>query len=198
MAENGQLSVETRASRAEEHACLQNMAIFLEVIVDFRQYSRENPDFAEFRELFMQALIAVYSQAKRVNPEVASTFARSFAVDYPGILKSCLIHRWCSLSNACIASREVAAHSNHRLLFWQQATNQFREYNEFLNGLLPYLIVLCRSKENRAVIESVFRDSYSRKIDQLKALTGGEDGMFYLIFRIANSRLRNAIAHGTA
>jgi hypothetical protein len=145
----------------------------------------------------MQALIAVYREAKRVDPEIASTFASSFMVDYPGVPESCLIQKWCSLSSACLASREVAR-SNNQLLVWQQATNQFRAYNEFLNGLLPYLIVLCRTKENKPVKESVFGIPYANKIDQLKTLTGGEDGIFYLIFRIANSRLRNAIAHGTA
>ena len=37
---------------------------------------------------------------------------------------------------------------------------------------------------------------YSARVDQLSSLTGGEDGAFYLVIRLARPKIRNAIAHG--
>jgi hypothetical protein len=196
MAEDGAFGDEIKASQAEYASLPKGIAIFLKVIHDYRQKTIENQEFAEIREMFLKLIIVAYREAKRVDSDIALSIINSFIDDYPGVQESCLLPKWCSLSNACLAFREVAK-SENKLLVWQQACKQFQAYNEFLNGLLPYLIILWRTANSKSVNTSVFSVAYSNKINQFKDLTGGDDGAFYLIFRLAQPKLRNAIAHET-
>lgn len=196
MAEDGAFGDEIKASQAEYTSLPKGIAIFLKVIHDYRQKNIENQEFAEIREMFLKPIIIAYREAKRVDPNIALSIINSFMYDYPGVPESCLLPKWCSLSNACLAFREVAK-SQNKLLAWQQACKQFQAYNEFLNGLLSYLIILWRTAKSKSINISVFSATYSNKINQFNDLTGGDDGTFYLIFRLAQPKLRNAIAHET-
>jgi len=196
MAEDGAFGDEIKASQAEYASLPKGIAIFLKVIHDYRQITIENQEFAEIREIFLKLIIVAYREAKRVDPDIALSIINSLINDYPGVQESYLLPKWCSLSNACLAFREVAKLEN-KLLVWQQACKQFQAYNEFLNGLLSYLIILWRTANLKPVNTSVFSVAYSNKINQFKDLTGGDDGAFYLIFRLAQPKLRNAIAHET-
>lgn len=145
---------------------------------------------------FLQLLIVSYREAKRINPSVATSLLDSFVNDYPGVQHSCLLPKWTSLANASLAFREVASTEN-KLLIWQQSCTLFSAYNEFLNGLLAYLIVLWRTAKGKTINTAVFSVPYANKINQFSNLTGGDDGAFYLVFRLAQPKLRNAVAHGT-
>ena len=146
------------------------------------------------RQLTCQTLIVAYREAKRKDPEIADNFISSFIQDYPGVAESCLLPRWTSLAKACLAFRELSQSTN-RLLIWQQSLKLFQAYNEYLNGLFGYLIVLWRTHLGKAVNPNVFNTTYGNKINQLKELTGGDDGIFYFYLRIAQPDIRNAIAH---
>jgi hypothetical protein len=100
------------------------------------------------------------------------------------------------LAQASLAFREVA-HSRNRLLVWQQACKQFQAYNEFLSGLLAYLIILWRTSLGKTMNTAVFDTAFGNRVDQFSSLTGGEHGPFYLFCRLARPRIRNAIAHET-
>lgn len=196
MAESGMFGNEIRASQDEYDSLPKGIAVFIKTIIDYRQQTLEHVEFADIRELFLKLIIVVYREAKRIDADIALSITSSFVDDYPGVQESCLLPKWCSLTNACLAFREVAKTEN-KLLVWQQACQQFQAYNEFLNGLLAYLIILWRTAKSRTINTSVFSVAYANKINQFKDLTGGDDGAFYLIFRLAQPKLRNAIAHGT-
>lgn len=200
MGESGAFGDEIKISRDEYNSLPTDIAIFLKVIIDYRQETLKHSEFIEgteeIRETFLKYIIVAYREAKRVDSDIALSIINSFIGDYPGVEESCLLSKWCSLGNASLAFREVAK-SESKLLVWQQACKQCQAYNEFLNGLLAYLIILWRTAKSKTVNTAVFSAAYSNKINQFKDLTGGENGAFYLIFRLAKPKLRNAIAHET-
>lgn len=197
MAAEGQFGDSIIASRPEYDQLPMGVAIMLKVIEDFcAESAKHDSEIAEIRSLMCQLLIVAYREARRKDPDGALPFVHSFIEDYPGAPESSLLPRWCSLGNACLALREMA-HSQNKLLIWQQTCKQFQAYNEFLNGLLPYLIILWRISLGKQIHTRVFDANYANKLDQFKSLTDGEDGPFYLFIRIARPRIRNAIAHET-
>ena len=196
IAEDGVFSNEIRVSQLEYNSLPRDIAIFMKVVIDYRQQTLKHKDFAEIREIFLKLIIVAYREAKRINPDIALSIVSSFIDDYPGVQESCLLLKLYSLSNACLAFREVAK-SENRLLVWQQACRQFQAYNEFLNGLLSYLIILWRTAKSKTINTAVFALPYSNKVNQFMDITDGDDGAFYIIFRIVQPKLRNAIAHET-
>jgi hypothetical protein len=59
------------------------------------------------------------------------------------------------------------------------------------------LIILWRTANSKTVNTSAFSVAYSNKVNQFRDLTSGDDDAFGLIFRLAQPKLRNAIAHET-
>jgi len=167
----------------------------LKIVSDFLEsLSVNDPEIVQMLQLTCQTLIVAYREAKRKRPKIAEHFITSFIQDYPGVAESCLLPRWTSLAKACLAFRELS-HSKNRLLVWQQALKLFQAYNEYLNGLFGYLIILWRTHLGKSVNPNVLNTTYGNKINQLKELTGGDDGIFYFFIRIAQPDIRNAIAH---
>lgn len=197
MAADGQFGDSIKEAQKEYDKLPQGIAILLKFVLDFcEEISKKNDELAQIRNLSCQLLIVAYREAKKRDPEIAQSLVNSFTTDYPGVPESTLLSRWCSLAQASLAMREVAQ-SENRLMVWQQACKQFQAYNEFLNGLLAYLIILWRTKEGRPVKTNVFDNTFANKVDQFISLTGGEDGAFYLFCRLARPKIRNAIAHET-
>jgi len=197
MAAEGKFGDSIAAAQREYDQLPAGMAILIKAVLDFcAETARHAPEIAQIRSLACQLLIVAYREAKRKNPSGALAFVHSFIQDYPGVPESSLLPRWCSLAQASLAFREVA-HSQNRLLVWQQTCKQFQAYNEFLNGLFAYLIILWRTSLGKNVDTRVFDANYANKLDQFNSLTGGENGPFYLFVRLARPRIRNAIAHET-
>lgn len=197
MAADGQFGNSIKKAQKEYDQLPPGIAILLKFVLDFwEEIFNKNDELAQIRNLTCQLLIVAYREAKKRDAEIAQSLVNSFTTDYPDVPESTLLPRWCSLAQASLAMREVAQ-SKNRLMVWQQACKQFQAYNEFLNGLLAYLIILWRTKEGRPVRTNVFDIPYANKIDQFSSLTGGEDGAFYLFCRLARPKIRNAIAHET-
>lgn len=197
MAAEGEFGESIKSAQREYDQLPAGMAILLKTVLDFcAETSHHESEIAQIRSLACQLLIVAYREAKRKDTTIALSFAHSFIEDYPGVPESSLLPQWCSLAQASLAFREMA-HSENRLLVWQQSCKQFQAYNEFLNGLFSYLIVLWRTSLGRSVNIQVFDATYANKINQFSSLTGGEDGPFYLFCRLARPRIRNAIAHET-
>ena len=197
MAADGQFGDPIKKAQKEYDRLPPGIAILLKFVLDFwEKIFKKNDELSQIRNLSCQLLIVAYREAKQRDPEIAQSLVNSFTTDYPGVPESTLLPRWCSLAQASLAMREVA-HSKNRLMVWQQACKQFQAYNEFLNGLLAYLIILWRTKEGQPVKTNVFDTVYANKIHQFSSLTGGEDGPFYLFCRLARPKIRNAIAHET-
>ena len=195
MADDGAFGAEIRQSRDEYDQLPNGIPVMLKLVVEFYDQLRsDTPELAQIRDIACQTLIIAYRESNRKDPDIAANFVHSFIQDYPGISESCLLPRWTSLGNACLASREVA-HSQNRLIVWQQTLKLFQAYNEFLNGLFGYLIILWRVHLGKSVNPNVLNTSYGNKINQLRDLTGGEEGPFYFYLRLAQPDIRNAIAH---
>ena len=195
MAEEGLFGDEITKSRIEYDRLQGGISTMLKTVSDFiESLSTYEPEITKMQQLTCQTLIVAYREAKQKNSEIAENFITSFIQDYPGVAESCLLPRWTSLAKACLAFRELSQ-SNNRLLIWQQALKLFQAYNEYLNGLFGYLIILWRTHLGKTVNPNVLNTTYGNKINQLKELTGGDDGIFYLYIRIAQPDIRNAIAH---
>ena len=149
------------------------------------------------RDLFCKLILITYRDAKKRDLALAHDFAFAFFQDFPGAAGSALLPRWSSLADASLAFQSVA-HSGDMLLAWQQSSRLVQAANEFLDGLFGLLIVAWRCAQGKAVNVNVLGNAYGSKIDEFSRLTGGDDGVFCLFLRIADSDLRNGIAHGTA
>lgn len=194
MAESGILGEEIRLSQDEYNAFPKGIARFLKAIADYYQQNEKHKEMAEIRAILFQLIVVAYREAKRVDQKTAFSIVDGFIEDYPGVPESCLLLKWCSMANASIAFREVSQTGN-KLLVWQQACKLFQAYNEFFDGLLAYLIILWRIAKNKPTKSAIFSAAYADKVNQFKELTGGDEGAFYLIFRLVRPDVRNAIAH---
>ena len=197
MAEEGKLGDSIKAARKEYDQLPGGVAVLLKCVVDaYREKSGINDEIRQMRDLFTQLIIVAHRDAARFNEDVALALVHSLTSDYPGAPESCLAPQFCSLMEAALSFRQLAGSTN-RLLLWQQMSRLVLAYNEFLNALLGFLIPCVRCSEGQPPDPGVFSMPYGSRIGQLNSLTGGEDGAFYLISRLAKPKIRNAIAHGT-
>jgi len=195
MADDGAFGDQIAKSRLEYEQLSSGIPIMLKVVADFSEgLSSDLPEMAQMRQLACKLLIVAYREANRKDPDTAAHFANSFIQDYPGVPESSLLPRWTSLTKACLAFRELA-YSQNRLLIWQQSLKLVQAYNEYLNGLFGYLIILWRVHLGKPINSNVLNTTYGNKINQLSDLTDGDDGIFYFYLRLAQPDIRNAIAH---
>jgi hypothetical protein len=194
----GFFGAETAKSAVAYQALDDPITVCAKFVVDY--YGSQVPSEKEVawaRDYFCQILLVVYREAKKRDPSLAHDFASSFFKDFRGQSGSALLTRWNALAEAVHAFRWALPESN-QLLVWQQASRLFLAYNEFLNGLLGLMIVAWRCGLGVTYRLGVIANSYGSKIQEFNQLTKGDNGPFYLFFRITNSGLRNAIAHGAA
>lgn len=195
IADDGLLGKKIAESRLEYEKLPSGIPVMLKVASDFLDDSSSlDQEASQMRHLMCQLLIVAYREARRKDIEIAEHFLNSFIQDYPNVPESCLLPKWIGLTNACMAFREISGTKN-RLLIWQQSIKQFQAYNEFLNALFGYLIILWRTHLGKQVNPNVLNANYGIKKNQLSELTGGDNGAFYFFLRIAQPDIRNAIAH---
>lgn len=182
------------ATSEYEELSISGIDIFLKVVADFYKPTKTEEDRMMFKmaDLFCQLIIVVYREAKKQDVIVAKAFLNSFIKDFPGAQGSCVYPQWESLARASYAFK---AAKNDQLLAWQQALKLVQANNEFLNVLLGYLIVVWRCASGKKFSPNVFNNPYGSKLNDFSQLTNGDNGIFYLIFRLAKPNLRNAIAH---
>lgn len=149
------------------------------------------------RRLFCQLILVAYRDAKKRDAGLARDFAFAFIQDFPGAAGSALLPRWSSLAEASLAFQRVAS-SGDVVLLWQQSSRLVLAVNEFLDGLIGFLIVAWRCALGKTVNPNVLGNPYGSKINEFAQLTGGDDGAFYLLLRVADANLRNGLAHGSA
>jgi len=154
----------------------------------------DDENIKKAQSIIYQIIIVAYREANRNNPEVATALVNSFTSDYPNVPNTCLLPKWHSLASASLAFKEV--HDLNPLVSWEANKQLFQAYNEFLNGLLGYLLLCWRTGQGRDINTDVLTQNYAQTLTQFKDISAGEDGIFYIIFRIAKPRIRNACAHG--
>ncbi len=180
-----------------EYSSLPNDAARSVAFVDDFYGADVDEELRAPRSLFCQLILVAYRDAKKRDPGVARDFALAFIQDFPGATGSALLPRWSSLAEASLAFQGVAV-SGDVLILWQQSSWVVLAVNEFLDGLIGFLIVAWRCALGKTVNLNVLGNAYGSKIDEFARLTDGDDGAFYLLLRIANADLRNSLAHGSA
>lgn len=197
MAEQGSFGDAVKQSKAEYAELPDGMATSVKTFLDFYGgLSTGDLETAQMRDTICKSIISTFRDANRKDPDIAAHFVNGFIQDYPGVSESCMTPRWASLASACLAFREICQTTN-KILIWQQAIKLFQSYNEFLNGLFGYLIILCRVSQGKTVNSNVLNTAYGNKIHQLEEVSDGENGPLYLLLRIAKPDIRNACAHET-
>lgn len=183
-----------RDAAARAQGPLGGMATCLRAVRDFydNPARTEEPAVARMTDQFCQLFIVVYREAKRVDASVATALLHSFIYDYSGVPGSCLYPQ---VEALLVAAHAWKAARGSPLLAWQQSVKLVQAYNEFLNALLGYYLVAWRCGLGKRFSTNVFRNAYGAKLKEFSELTHGDDGPFYLIFRLVNVPLRNAIAH---
>jgi hypothetical protein len=169
----------------------------LNYVQDFYHIRSENDAMMKNpMNLVIQYIIVAYRDAKRINPEVANALLNSMIADYPDIPDTCVYSSMESLMRASSALKAVIPSKNY-MSIQQQSLKVAQSYNEFLNKLLGFFLAAVRVTKGQPPSKSMFSQSYADKLKEFERLTGGENGVYFFLFRIAQPDLRNAIAHDT-
>lgn len=196
IAKDGTLGIEIEKTQKEYEEINNDIARIIKYIYDVLTPKSENDlKIMQSKAILSQYIILAYREAKKKDIEIANGLLYSFIEDYPSRSHSCLLEKWRTLAESILSVKEISG-SKKRLEIWQNYSKLFQSYNEFLNGLLNYLILCWKCYLGELTDLAVFESSYGNKIDEFEKITDGENGVFYLIFRIANNQIRNAIAHG--
>jgi hypothetical protein len=182
---------------AQEYAAVpEGMDIFIKVVHALYRPKATPEDAEVFRvvDLFCRLLIVVYRDARKQDADVAAALLNSLLQDYPGKPGTCLYSKWETLGRAA-ATFKMTRHDN-QVVIWEQSKSLFQAYNEFLNGLLGFLIIGWRCALGRPINADVLNKKYRAKLNEFTQLTNGVDGAFGLICQLARPDVRNAIAHG--
>lgn len=197
MASDGILGDDAKKAHKEYSKIPEGYFTFIKVISDFysKKIKEDDKELFQLADLFCQLIIVLYRESKKNDIDVANSIVSSIISDFPGVNDSCLYPSWESLVKAAVAFKSCS--KTNPLLIWQQATKLVQSYNEFLNGLLGYFIIGWRCALGKSYSSNIFNNAYGAKLNEFKELTNGEDGPFYIFFRLGNPQLRNAIAHET-
>jgi hypothetical protein len=177
------------------------IALCAKVVEDFYSEDPLEAELNQVKDILCKLLLLVYREARIRDRKRALDFAAAFADDFQGHPGSALLPRWKSLAEAAIAFRMVSYSENKLLVWqhvWQHASRLVLAYNEFLSGLLGPLLVSLGEILGKPFKLGIIDSPYGSKLAAFKKLTGGENGLFYLLVRIARVDLRNAVAHGSA
>jgi hypothetical protein len=196
IAKDGNLGIEIEKTQKEYEKIDDNIACIIKYIYDVLTPKSENDlEITKSKAIFAQYIIVAYRESKKNDSEIAEALLYSFIEDFPSISNSCLLEKWRTFAESILSVKEIYG-SKKRLELWQNYSRLFQAYNEFLNGLLSYLILCWKCHLGEAADLSIFGFSYGDKIKEFEKITNGENGLFYLIFRVAKNQIRNAIAHG--
>jgi hypothetical protein len=195
LGEQGFLGEEAQNETARYADLPNDIARCIRYIDNFFSQDTEE-DTKSARNLLCQLVIVAYRDAKKQDASLAQAFAKAYIEDFRGIPGTALLPRWISLAEAALAFKNLSKSGNPSLI-WQQTTRLVLTVNEFLDGLVGLLIVAWRCALGKTVNTNVLGNAYGSKVNEFAELTGGEDGIFYLIFRLADPILRNGIAHSS-
>jgi hypothetical protein len=161
---------------------------------DFKS-SEDTEEIFQFKSILWQTFLYTFKETKKKNPSIADSFVLSLINDFPQYPNSNLLPRWESYIQASIAFRQVAK-SNNFLQIWNLGKSHFLLYNEFIDGLLGFLIICWQQIMSKQIKPGIFKANYGTKIDNFNQLTDGENEIFSVLTRISRPKIRNAIAHG--
>ena len=145
-------------------------------------------------DLFCQYFILIYKETKKRNKEVAGALIDSFIDDFPDTNNTCIYPSYEELMKISNIFKRYSR-TDDEILLWEQSKSVIQAFNELLDKLLEYFIICWRCAQDKKYSTKIFKNTYGSKFNEFKELTNGEDGVFYLLFRIGDPHLRNAITH---
>lgn len=185
-------------SKKEYEGLPNGLATFAKCLHDFSEKNDQLKavpgGVAEANSFLIQVFIATYAKAKSHSTTIANALLLSMTEDYPGKEGTCLLPKLYNLSNAATAFRSTCQKED-ALLIWEQSKSVFLNYNEFLNAFLPFLSVAWEAGQRKKPNTKIFNMSFAKRLEHFEALTNADNGIFYILLRLSNKDLRNAIAH---
>lgn len=172
------------------------MRLHLQFVKDFYQKveseQEKEPAYAIAQNIVLYLLV-FYRDLHKKSPPKAEMFLTGLVMDYPGVAGSKLLGQFQGLVEAAIAFKRVIPYNDY-LPLWQQSQKLIQAYNEFLGGLIGYLIIgfkvlLDMKHDPRKILHS----SYGNKVHEFNEIT---HGILIELTNLAQPKLRNALAHG--
>jgi hypothetical protein len=194
MARDGDLGPTAQEYARAYDACSSDVQRSLAYVTDF--YASAEAEVAELSDYLVKIVMLPYRESKKHDPDVASAYALAFVRDYPGTSGTTLLSQWSALGEAIGAFKSHG--SKDRASAWQTSSRVVLSLNEFLNALVGLMVVAWRCGLGKTVNPNVLKNPYGSKVHEFGELTGGVDGLFGGLLKLAQPRLRNGLGHGTA
>ena len=168
------------------------ISYLIDLINDLYISPEKDKELYQIGKSINEYLLILYRDTKVKNKEFAKALFESLFSDFPNTNNTNLFDRYRTLIESSVAFKSSIS-IDDRLILWNVAIKLFEAYNEFLNGLLGYIIICAVSVlENKCSIEFL-NNSYQSKIDKFNSLK--LNYLFPVISNIAKPEIRNAISH---
>ncbi|MEF2278366.1 hypothetical protein V3W47_08635 [Deinococcus sp. YIM 134068] len=181
-------------SNVDRYAGLGDRARMLQLVQDVYEDRTDLPELRGVLDLFILGILLAYRGVKARDPQLAATLFHSWMQDVPGAPNSRLLERWRTLVEASHALKSTTT-SQNVVSTWVAAKAVTLASAEFLSGLLGFLIICWQVANGHPWKPSTLGKTLNEKLDLFEQLTGGEDGAFFVYFRLIDRPVRNAIAH---
>ena len=145
---------------------------------------------------FARLVVFIYREARRQKPMVARTIWESWLVDFPGTEGTRVLRQWGALMRASKAAQQVAL-SENEILILQTGIEMHRAFNEFISGLLGFLIAGLQVAAGENVNRKVFGWSYAKRLNEYRRYIKRypHERSLDLIDQVVRKPFRNAVAH---
>jgi len=152
----------------------------------------------EVRLVLVQAMVIAYREARKKDPEMAAWLLRSYLEDHPDAPGSRVFEKCDGLIEAAQVLKGVTGSSDRRALFLATKEVQ-RAAGEFIPLLMAWLAVLWQVQLGDVPDLKLVKAQTpaGTRVKRFVEITNGEDGVFFMLVRVVNIPLRNAIAHST-
>ncbi|GHF61048.1 hypothetical protein HNQ07_004105 [Deinococcus metalli] len=171
-----------------------SLGILRQQLEEFYAYDEQNMPVLLGGITYLESLLELCADIISSAPVECKALIESFIHDFPGVPNSNLAGRWSALGEACIAFKNAgSAKSVHGL--WDAAKSIHLNFNEFLSGLLPFLVIGLHRASGTTASTKIFRAVYADKLDVLDQLTGGLNGKASPLLALSHRAIRNAISH---
>ncbi|WP_189075098.1 hypothetical protein [Deinococcus sedimenti] len=103
----------------------------------FYDYREEDKPIVLSALTYLESPLSLTAEIMSAAPDAGISILEAFVRDYPGVPGSNLAGRWSTLTEACLALHRSFDSKNVQGM-WESSKNIHLNFNEFLNGLLPF------------------------------------------------------------
>lgn len=161
---------------------------------------KEMEDIHAMQMILHQVILAVYREVKKKDPEVALWMLRSYMVDHPDYPGSNLFSKLASVLEASLAfqkntptaTNKVIGDRNTLFLISKEA---YRSGVEFISSWMGWMVPAMQVFNGESPDWRILKKPAAIKMEEFEKQSKGDDGLFYILFRLISKELRNSIAH---